>query len=205
METIVIDSSYTEKISHLNSVIIKNYLFKLYRTSPDSGIVRVLKVLGISNLGDTYSFASTPDYSYNDSNDQYNFADHFLIFSVDFENGGYEITLKRVITTDHKMRDVEENYISITGTIRECDRPQELFTLINKSAVSNFSFKGKIVKYKRSEDAYFIDHLNIVEPKPTSLDNIFLPNFANEKTAIFQAVFCTLQTQKVCPHSLIDF
>jgi hypothetical protein len=156
-------------ISNLDAFMVSNYLYKLYVSPNSSDLIKVNKYLGI---GGDYQYASNFKPSYYKQHDQYWFHYPILIFSVEYFNMTYEISIVKKFVKENG-KEYENNRIIIEPTSEGLRQEIQLFEFISKESISGFSFKGKVIKYIQQDNAYFTEQLSIINPQTITLTIYF--------------------------------
>lgn len=162
-------------LTELRDFLIKNYLYKISIGELSSEELKVTKILGLSSIATP--IPSTLNINYDEQSKYYRISEPILFITVTYNGELYEISTRKEY---EYIR--EEHYkfkLHISGISENAVNPIDLFKFIEKESIRVSSFKNSVSSFKLLDiddgNVEFIENLDMVEPKDTSLNSLFIP------------------------------
>jgi len=161
-------SSYANVVDYFSFLMIRDYLYKLYKKEIYDESLVAEKMLGVKNNADHFIKSISPEF---ENAGIASFKEQFIYFFVNYN--GCEYIISFVINIEVRIDELVLYIVGIEGINGKSS--YQLFSELKKAAIKNSSLKNQIIEIKDSK--FTSDLLNNIEVHPApdiKLDHLFI-------------------------------
>ncbi len=163
-------------LTDTHTMIVKDYLYKLYLGKLTNENIIVNKALAIRN--NIEPAVITPTLNFNEKNGMYSFSDLYLFFSLTYFDESYEICFQTHFSFELNCEDVfRKSFFYVSGISKKADQSEELTKLLIANAIAFSPIRNRVVRFDREKyKGEILSAVEFVDTVPTQLSNLFISN-----------------------------
>lgn len=189
-------SIHNANLTPLISLVMKNYLYRVYRNELQNEKFTITKSLGIK-LHDN-PFAELPNVNLDESNGYYFFSDGILIFSIIYKGEKYELTFHTFYREFCAHSFTQELRVYCKGITQKAILSTHLLTLLKQESIKHSSFRNRVIKYDRLETKEFFEGLQIINEPLSKSNELYIPECKVKEIKRFTYSVKNYSEDKIC-------